>query len=56
MGSEPDPSDVTMAELFAGQLAHFGYSATTLADLKGIILRLPESCGIGAFGPLICSR
>ena len=43
MGSEPDPSGVTMAELFAGQLDQSGYSATTHADLKSIIHRLPES-------------
>jgi hypothetical protein len=43
MGSEPDPSGVTMAELPAGQLAHSGYSATTLADLKSIIHRLPDA-------------
>ena len=43
MGSEPDPSGVTMAELLAGQLVHAGYSATTHADLKGIIERLPDS-------------
>jgi integrase len=43
MGSEPDPSGVTMAELFAGQLDQSGYSATTHADLKSIIQRLPES-------------
>ena len=32
-----------MAELLAGQLAHSGYSATTLADLKSIIHRLPDA-------------
>ncbi|MCU1397052.1 MAG: hypothetical protein JWN62_161 [Acidimicrobiales bacterium] len=43
MGSEPDPSGVAMAELFAGQLDQSGYSATTHADLKSIVHRLPES-------------
>ena len=43
LGSEPAPSGVTMAELFAGQLDQSGYSATTHADLKSIIHRLPES-------------
>ena len=43
MGSELDPSGVRMAELLAGQLAHSGYSATTLADLKSIIHRLSDA-------------